>query len=60
MDSTQSVMWELQHATNVQRPYKCPSSCAATIIPEKPPVSSTMATLLTFSSLLLTTQAPPT
>jgi len=41
-------------------PSKCPSSCAATMIPENPPVSSTMATLFTFSNLLLTTQAPPT
>lgn len=30
------------------------------MIPENPPVSSMMATLLTFSNLLLTTQAPPT
>ena len=41
-------------------PNKWPNSWAATMIPEKPPVSSTMATELTFSSLLLTTQAPPT
>lgn len=40
--------------------YKCPTSWAATIIPENPPVSSIMATLLTFSSRLFTTQAPPT
>lgn len=40
--------------------YKWPTSCAATIIPLKPPVSSMIATLLTFSSRLLTTQAPPT
>ena len=40
--------------------YRCPNSCAATIMPEKPPVSSTIATELTFSSLLFTTQAPPT
>ncbi len=28
--------------------YRCPNSWAATMIPEKPPVSSTMATLLTY------------
>lgn len=41
-------------------PYKWPTSWAATIIPLKPPVSSIIATLLTFSNLLFTTQAPPT
>lgn len=40
--------------------YKCPTSWAATMMPLKPPVSSMMATLFTFSSRLLTTQAPPT
>lgn len=40
--------------------YKWPTSWAATIIPLKPPVSSIIATLLTFSNLLFTTQAPPT
>lgn len=40
--------------------YKCPTSCAATMIPENPPVSSTIATELTFSNLLFTTHAPPT
>lgn len=40
--------------------YKWPTSCAATMIPEKPPVSSMMATELTFSNRLFTTHAPPT
>lgn len=40
--------------------HKWPTSWAATMIPLKPPVSSMMATLLTFSKRLLTTQAPPT
>lgn len=40
--------------------HRWPTSWAATMIPEKPPVSSMMATLLTFSRRLLTTQAPPT
>lgn len=40
--------------------YKWPTSWAATMIPENPPVSSTMATELTFSKRLFTTQAPPT
>jgi len=40
--------------------YRWPTSCAATMMPEKPPVSSMIATLLTFSRRLFTTQAPPT
>lgn len=40
--------------------HKWPTSWAATIIPLKPPVSSMIATLFTFSRRLLTTQAPPT
>lgn len=40
--------------------YKWPTSWAATMMPLKPPVSSMIATLLTFSKRLLTTQAPPT
>lgn len=43
-----------------KKTYKWPTSWAATIMPLKPPVSSIMATELTFSRRLLTTQAPPT
>lgn len=40
--------------------YRWPTSCAATMIPLNPPVSSMIATEFTFSRRLFTTQAPPT
>ena len=59
LGDTQSYK-KVKDSEHEEMTYRWPTSWAATMIPENPPLSSMMATLFTFSSRLLTTQAPPT